>query len=284
LSRKPQAVIDGDILLYRCGFAVEKKVYELYEHTEEGLIPLPQFADKRAINKFVKENADRNFELFEQHDVQPPGYAIQALHTVLEGIMSGTACGGYKLFLSGPTHECFRSQVATLREYKGNRKDARRPVHYELLKQYMINKLGAQVVRKIEADDACAIHAPGNVVCSIDKDLLQVPGLHYRFTDDKPEVFEVDAQTGAQNLFTQILTGDTTDNIPGCPGIGETKAAEIIRHCATPKQMLQAVRSTFIERWPEDLPLSPDEALDENAALVYLLRNGEDKWDRKKFL
>lgn len=282
MPRRPLAVIDGDILLYRCGFAVEKKVYELYQCTEEGLIPLP-ITDKREINKHIKDNPDSKFEIFEQHDVQPPGFAIQALHTVFEGIMSGTGCGGYKLFLSGPAEECFRSKVATMKEYKGNRKDARRPVHYDLLKRYMIDKLGAQVVRKIEADDACAIHAPGNVVCSIDKDLLQVPGLHYRFTDDKPKVFEVDQQTANQNLFAQILVGDVTDNIPGCPGIGEKKAAEIILNCTTAKQMLQEVRSTFIERWPEDHQLSPDEALDENAALVYLLRNGEDRWDRKKY-
>lgn len=276
------AIIDGDILLYRCGFAAEKMLYQLYQHTEEGLTLLP-LTDKRAINKHIKDNPDDAFEVYDEHQVEPPGHAVHALRELLDRIITESgATKGYKIFLSGPTEQGFRYKLATIREYKGNRKDALRPVHYELLKQYLIDKWGAVVVNRIEADDACAINAPGNVVCTIDKDLLQVPGLHHRFTDGK-DVFEVDQMTADQHLFSQILTGDTTDNIVGCPGIGEKKAQEILLNCATAKEMLQAVRSTYIERWPEESTLTPDEALDENAALVYLLRNGEDQWDRNKY-
>ena len=29
-------------------------------------------------------------------------------------------------------------------------------------------------------------------------------------------------------FYTQVLTGDSTDNYPGCPGIGPKKAADIL--------------------------------------------------------
>lgn len=285
---RPLALIDGDILLYRCGFAAERKVHEMYEQTEEGLTLLP-LTDKREMNKLVKDNPERVFTINTEHIVQPAGFAVQALRTMIDGIMRRTGCIEYKLYVSGPTAMCFRSQVATMKPYKGNRDKAARPEHYQALRDHMIHKMGAIEVLKIEADDALAIHGheTGNIMCTIDKDLLQVPGWHYNFNDVEPKPYKLNRPTAYYNLFSQILVGDTTDNIPGCPGIGEGKARDILEGLTSPADMLAAVQAVYDERWTEELQeeykLTPAEALDETAGLVYLLRSGEDKWDRAKY-
>ena len=60
------------------------------------------------------------------------------------------------------------------------------------------------------------------VIVSLDKDLKQVPGLHYNFV--KKEFDTVTPQQGLINFYTQFLVGDTSDNIRGCTGIGPVKA------------------------------------------------------------
>lgn len=76
-------------------------------------------------------------------------------------------------------------------------------------------------MKGIEADDALAIankyltdRGIHNVIVTFDKDLMQVPGLHYNpYKSDS--VFEVDGLQGFKNLWRQVITGDITDNIPG---------------------------------------------------------------------
>ena len=73
----------------------------------------------------------------------------------------------------------------------------------------------------VEADDALTISA--NVLTELgyevvivteDKDLLQWPGLHYN-KNKSNEVFEISETQGFKNLWTQVITGDRTDHIPG---------------------------------------------------------------------
>jgi len=81
---------------------------------------------------------------------------------------------------------------------------------------------------KLEADDLLGLHAEGNLVVTADKDLLQVPGLHYNPYAHYPEIRTITPEEGAYNFLTQVLTGDSTDNYPGCPGIGPVTAAKIL--------------------------------------------------------
>jgi 5'-3' exonuclease len=71
---------------------------------------------------------------------------------------------------------------------------------------------------------------------SIDKDLLQVPGMHYNWVRD--EKILVTPEVGLRKLYQQVLTGDGTDNIPGIYGIGDVKARKLIAACADELEML----------------------------------------------
>jgi DNA polymerase-1 len=87
-----------------------------------------------------------------------------------------------------------------------------------------------KTVHGLEADDVLGILATHptlvkgeKIVVGIDKDLLQIPGFHYNFNKDSLRAVQPEAAT--RFFFTQVLTGDTTDGFPGCPGIGPKKAA-----------------------------------------------------------
>lgn len=84
----------------------------------------------------------------------------------------------------------------------------------------------------LEADDLLGIFATDptdvrqTVICSIDKDFLQIPGLFYNTQDGTIEDITEDNADRAH--FYQMLIGDTVDNYKGCPGIGPKKAGDIL--------------------------------------------------------
>ena len=115
----------------------------------------------------------------------------------------------------------YRNVLATTWPYKGHRKAGERPKYYEAIRTYMVEHWGAQIMVGIEADDALAVahtyfESLGieSVIVTEDKDLLQVPGLHYNINKNK-EVFRITEELGFRNLWLQVITGDRTDNIPG---------------------------------------------------------------------
>ena len=69
----------------------------------------------------------------------------------------------------------------------------------------------------IEDDDVMGLLVePGDIIISEDKDLLTIPGTHFR----KNELVEVSKEEADRHFYKQVLVGDTVDNYPGCPGVG----------------------------------------------------------------
>ena len=151
----------------------------------------------------------------------------------------------YKLYLTGRGN--FRDEVAITQKYKGNRDGFVRPEHYAALRQHMIDKYDAVVVDGIEADDAVATESMSNewVLVHVDKDLDQLVGHHYNPV--KNEWYYVDEFTGLYNFYTQMLTGDRTDHIPGLKGIGPKKAEKILKDCKDHQSLSDAVFKTYCD-------------------------------------
>ena len=79
----------------------------------------------------------------------------------------------------------------------------------------------------IEADDAMGIYATlheGNVICSPDKDMRQIPGLLYNLK----ETTLITPDDGNQWHYIQTMAGDQTDGYSGVPGIGIKRATELL--------------------------------------------------------
>jgi DNA polymerase-1 len=64
------------------------------------------------------------------------------------------------------------------------------------------------------------------------------------------------------------LTGDTVDNIPGCPGVGPVKAYNILKDLH-PAVMFDAVRQEYYDRGMTD---------------EYLLEQGQLLWMTREFV
>jgi len=71
---------------------------------------------------------------------------------------------------------------------------------------------------EVEADDELAIMQTSaiggsTVICSVDKDLLQVPGWHYNY--ERRQLQYITELQASQNFYTQVLIGDSVDNVDG---------------------------------------------------------------------
>lgn len=204
---------------------------------------------------------------FASEDVSEEVCLARVTHLVNEIVYQDLQCDDYKAYITGKGN--YRNELAVTEPYKGNRKDAKRPVHYQAIRNHL-QRLGAELVEGSEADDAVATEATktGGWIVSIDKDLDQVAGWHYNFV--KHEEYYVTEEEGLRNLFTQVLTGDRTDSIRGVKGIGKVKAGKLLAPCTTAFEMWEVCVKAHD---------SYERAL-EDARLLYLRRTeGEPLWE-----
>lgn len=132
-------------------------------------------------------------------------------------------------------------------QYKANRKKYRKPAGYRQLVEWVSRAAparGWEVVRlpDIEGDDVLGVlYEEGDVIASVDKDMLTLPGLHLR----DGEIQEVSRLEADLTFYAQVLTGDTSDNYPGCPGYGPVTAQKALAGCTAEVEMWQAVLGAF---------------------------------------
>jgi hypothetical protein len=283
-------LIDGDILRYRCAFAAERSYYLVELTNQNGHKEWTKFESKKEAKSYserVTRGVNANFDIWTKKDIQPVEFALQACKTSLEAIL--TACAGkdgipdreveYRIYISGD--ENFRDEIAKTKTYKGNRK-APKPTYYTEVGDYLTSKWKAEITDGIEADDAIGISAMEAkekgleyVVVSNDKDLDQIPGLHYDWT--KSEFYTVSPKEAKTRFFIQLLAGDSTDNIPGIPGIGEVKATQILRDAKSPEEMVELCAEWYAG---PDMKWTDKEYnyLLEQASLVYIRRDESIAW------
>lgn len=143
---------------------------------------------------------------------------------LLDSILLDVEASEFQVFLTDNKENNFRFKI--WKGYHANRK-APRPKHYEFIKEYLVREWGARFAHGMEADDALGIaQGEGTVICSIDKDLKQIPGEHYNFVTKEWDF--VNDWSGKQWFYKQILIGDTADNVKGCTGVGPVKASRAI--------------------------------------------------------
>jgi DNA polymerase-1 len=132
-------------------------------------------------------------------------------------------------------------------QYKSKRKGLRRPAGYMELQKWAWAGAAArgwlvETLSDVEGDDVLGVlYEEGDVIVSIDKDMLTIPGLHLR----NGEVLEVSRLQADRNFYGQVLIGDSTDGYPGCPGAGPAAAEKLLAGCTTELQMWQAVLEAY---------------------------------------
>ena len=155
----------------------------------------------------------------------PMDIALIRTDKLMQEILGSTGATNYKAYISGYSEDNFRRKVNP--QYKANRVDVIKPDHLMACQEFLVTHWKAEIVRGYEADDAMGMaQTKDTVICSIDKDMLQVPGYHYNFV--KKEFKQVTDDEGLKAFYTQTLVGDKADNVFGIYGIGPAKAAKVL--------------------------------------------------------
>ena len=182
-------LIDADYVVYKCCATCEDEI----DFGEDVIVVTSKFSDaygcvRREINRIASEF----------------------------GFMGETI-----LFFSDSIN--FRKQIAS--DYKGHR-NRKKPCGYKRVINQLKKEHEVIVMPTLEADDAMGIYAtqnPGNVICSPDKDMRQIPGRVF----DMKETIEVTKEEGQQWHLIQTLSGDQTDGYSGVPGLGIKRAVAL---------------------------------------------------------
>ena len=183
--------------------------------------------------------------------------AAYRMEDMLFDIFASVKAKEYKIYLTGKDN--FRYTIDPM--YKFNRKDVPRPIHLQACQEYLITKYKAIVTDGIEADDALGIEQclhlkneeistviscdqpQHTVICSIDKDLLQIPGHHWNFVKKESRI--ISSIQGLRHFYKQLLIGDTSDNIFGVKGIGKVKAGYHLDSIETEEEMYNIVKNLY---------------------------------------
>ena len=260
-SPTPLILIDGDPIVYRCGFAAETPWYNVTVEDVEDNVTVWHFEPEgdnsagQRMNDWIDAHPElRVIDKERGANPQPLAFALRAVTEQLNSIVRecekhlGKKCN-VVLYLSGQNN--YRDKLATIKPYKGNRDAAHKPVHFAAIREYLIKQRGAKVIHGREADDEVSIVARKMardklpfIVATIDKDLDQIPGQHYNYR--KKVHYTVDHEEALAWFYVQCLSGDPTDNIPGCYRCGPAKAQKIVNDALCESEHLDAAEQ---EAW-----------------------------------
>jgi len=190
--------------------------------------------------------------------------ALARADQMIQDILADTGSDSYSVYLTGTDN--FRREIAP--SYKANRPDER-PAHWQAVREFLVTHHKAEICNGHEADDQLGIQQDKErgttVICSIDKDLLQIPGRHYNFV--KKTFQEVGIDEGLEHLYLQSLIGDRSDNIIGVAGIGPVKAAQALDGLL-PEEWYGKCRELY----------NDDERFHLNMKLLYIWQKPNDIW------
>jgi len=239
MGRKRRLVIDGDIPLYQIGFSVETAV-------DWG-------------GDFWSLSGDMN-------------EARESMIIWVNKLRDATKTQDVVIALSGPQN--WRKGLEP--QYKANRKNVRKPVVINPLRDFIRSRWDVLEEEGLEADDLLGLNANRtDILCSSDKDLLTVPGRH--FNPNKPDegIKKVTEREANYQHMVQTLTGDSTDNYPGCPGVGPVSAHKLLDPLDEADWWPAVVKRYAAAGHPEE-----DAIL--QARLAYILRPGDYDYETQE--
>ena len=207
-------------------------------------------------------------------ELDPVEVAYMRIDQMMHSILDTTNSDTFRVFLSGSNN--FRHEIYP--EYKANRKDMVDPRWRSACKEYLVREWAAEVTDGYEADDALGINqTTDTIICTIDKDLDMVPGMHYSWPIVRKgevvregKIYEVSEREGLISFYKSLLVGDRTDNIFGVDGIGPMKASKMIDNLETEEEMFEKV----VELYQGDM-----DRLLVNGKCLWIMREENKQWD-----
>jgi hypothetical protein len=281
-----RVLVDSDIYAYSCGAATQAVRYDVAAVSPDGEASEALLDSMDDVRAWKAEEWPEGTE-FTVSPVVEPEPIENAIHLVRRSIQNvervmdeaGVEYKKLELYMTGKGN--FRDSIATIKPYKGNRDRNQRPYHYKAIRRYLEREWGAETVEGWEADDQLAMAEGTDVIfVSYDKDLKTVAGRHYN--PGKKEWSWVSQGDAQEFFYRQVITGDTTDNIPGCYKAGD-KAADAAELLAkTPREMYETVlrmyEASLSKKGCPYVEMGAEAALLENARLLHLIRYPGELW------
>ena len=302
------ALVDADFIEYAAGFAGQH-TYHLTTIGDDAILGVFDSAEDRnaAEQSWIEKGGDpEQLRRWERIEVEPVENVLHSVKRMLQTIEKAVAEKfkadvDMRVFLTGSGN--FRERIATIKPYKGNRAPWHKPRLQREIREYLKDVWRAEVVYGQEADDEVCIlqtelNAAGknSIICGIDKDLLQCPGWHYDAGNDR--FAKITPAQGAVQFYKQLLTGDPTDNVPGCYRMGAKAAKDMIHRAKQAyekrqagaahtdleaflySEVLQAYKQS-IQRYGEKTGyahMEPEDVVLEMGRLLWLRRERDQLW------
>lgn len=177
-----------------------------------------------------------------------------AVHSFIKEIIDKTEAESYAGYYQKKGHRNFRNIIFP--KYKANRPPTPeyitkwRPTIHEVFDSYP----GFTGLEIIESDDALSIMSNEYkdkyliMLSHIDKDINNIQGEHHKYTSH--DFYTVKYEEAKYNFCNQVLAGDSSDGIPGVPGIGPAKAKKfLVDNTTLIKAYKNAAKSKKVNTW-----------------------------------
>jgi len=202
---------------------------------------------------------------------EPLELAIYRVDVLIQQIVEATDATSIRVFVKGKDNFRYKLYPA----YKANRKDMVDPIYRQACHEHLLKEYKAEEAHGMEADDMLGINQQekGTVICSIDKDLLTIPGHHYNFV--KVEHQFVLKQDALRTFYKQMMIGDKSDNLIGVQGLGPKKSEKLIDHLDDEQDLFDVVYNKYNE---------DAERFVTNANCFWILQNEGELWANRQNL
>jgi len=274
--------------------------------------PIISFRYIKKLKEWLEENGKtkEDFTIIDRPVLEPLNTILHTTKMMMKAIAEKFKGGKPIVFLTGGNN--FRHDYAIGMPYKGNRwseekrEAAReagewlewldkteekhtvpiRPFYEEEIKQYLIKTWKAIMIEGEEADDALGYtqykmqrnfnkgKGPQSVIVSVDKDLKMIAGHHQDLSAMDIDVTWVTPLQGNLNFYSQILSGDRVDNIPGIHRVGKKTADKFLKDCTTTDEMMQVVFDVYKDKDPD----VTDGDILYRARLLWIRRKENQEW------
>lgn len=272
-----KCLLDADILSYEGAFAGEYVDEETGERVMRDLDRVIERLDMQIRNIQEACGAD-----------EPPLLFFTGDEKLLKHVNRSRKRNGEEPLQFTPN---FRYEVAVSTPYKERKSE--KPLHFDNVRAYLFGAYECRVCFGFEADDGmCFEQTQSNysdtIICTRDKDLRQCPGWHYGWEcGNQPEfgpflvegVGKIERTKqgikgwGPKFFYSQMITGDTVDSIPGLKGAGPAAAIKALEDCETERQCYEAVRDLYQKKYGEEWLTM----LKEQADLLWMIREVDEE-------
>lgn len=146
----------------------------------------------------------------------------------------------------------FRKEISKM--YKANRIDREVPPILNELQEYVKEQYEAKQGYGVETDDLVATYWTNLtetfgrdevLIVSIDKDYKQLPCIIYNYHLKHQCFYNITEQEAKYNFYTQMINGDTADNVNFCKGYGVSYCKKAFKDCKSDYNYTRVVFELF---------------------------------------